>query len=237
MKTTFYNAEKEIRIAILVAVFAISIFTAVRANELQLNETTDSAEAISTQILTNGTNLISLPIYEARLIEESVPVIETLIKNTQYKAADFVKAEIALEGEKFLGSNSRSEEAEPLMPVYEYKAADFVNAEMDKASEIFFNSNSETTEAEPLMTKIDYKAADFVNAQMAQESERFQNSNTQTEESEAVLTVEPLTFNYKYKAADFIEPEMAMETQRWNENESVEMPDFTPNIEVQTAQK
>ena len=87
MKTTSYNAEKEIRIAILVAVFAISIFTAVRVKELQLNETTDFSEARSSQILTNG----NVQMFDARLIEESVPVVETLMKKTQYKAADFVK--------------------------------------------------------------------------------------------------------------------------------------------------
>src|SRR5665647_739783 len=151
MKTTSYNPEKEIRIGILVAVFAISIFTAVRVKELQLNDATYSRETRSSQILTNNANTSLMPILDARLIDEPVPEVESLIKSIEYKASEFVKAEIAAEGQRFMNSNEV--EAEPAfgvetwMTAIEYKAADFVNAEMAIETERFLNENNEAVAA------------------------------------------------------------------------------------------
>ena len=92
MKTTSYNATKEIRIGILVAIFTISIFTAVRVKELQLTEATNSNATRSSQILTNNVNIPPMPIFDARLIEEPAPGFESLIKNIEYNASEFVKA-------------------------------------------------------------------------------------------------------------------------------------------------
>ena len=221
MKTTSFNAEKEIRIGILVAVFALSIFTAVRVKELQLTEATNSNETRSGQIMTNSTNTSSMPLFDARLIDEPVPEVEAMIKNIEYKASEFVKAEMASETEKFMNVNHTATEAEPAleaapwMTASEYKAADFVNAELAIESEKFLNGNDAANEAEPLievapwMTATEYKAADFANAEMTAESERFLNGNVATAEAEPWMTAN------LYKATDFVNAELAAETERF----------------------
>ena len=152
MKTTSYNAEKEIRVGILVAVFAISIFTAVRVKELQLNEATNSNETRSSHILTNNVNSPSMPILDARLIDEPATEVASLMKNIEYKASEYVKAEIAAESQRFLNRNNEAVETEaalaiePWMTGNEYKAADFVNAEMALEAERFLNNNYEAVE-------------------------------------------------------------------------------------------
>ena len=195
MKTTSYNAEKEIRVGILVAVFAISIFTAVRVKELQLNEATNSNETRSSQILTNYANTPLMPVLDARLIDEPVPAVESLMKNIEYKASEFVKAEIAKESQRFLNDNEAAVEVEAWMTAIEYKAADFVNAEMALEADRFLNNNNEVFEAEAWMTAIEYKATDFANAEIASEAERFLNNNyeaveTGTTEGKSTLAIE-----------------------------------------------
>ncbi len=112
MKTTSYNAEKEIRIGLLVAVFALSIFTAVRVKELQLNDATYLNETRSSQIMTNKANTPLMPILNARLIDEPATEVASLMKNIEYKASEYVKAEIAAERQRFLNSNNEAVEAE-----------------------------------------------------------------------------------------------------------------------------
>ena len=235
MKTTSYNAEKEIRVGILVAVFALSIFTAVRVKELQLNDATYSNETRSSQILTKNANTPPMPILDARLIDEPVEVA-SLMKSIEYKASEYVKAEIAAESQRFLNSNNEAIEAEqaltvePWMTVNEYKAADFVNAEMAIEAERFLNRNDEVVETEaalaiePWMTANEYKAADFVNAEMTSETERFLNNNNVAVEAEPALAIEAWMTAIEYKATDFVNIEMAGETERFlnNNNEAIE---------------
>ena len=200
MKTTSYNAEKEIRIGILVVVFAISIFTAVRVKELQLNEATNSNETRSSHILTNSVNTPTMPILDARLIDEPATEVASLMKDIEYKASEYIKAEIAEESHRFLNSEAieTSFTVEPWMIANEYKAADFVNAEMAIETERFLNGNDVPVETEAWMTANEYKAADFVNAEMAIETERFLNGNEATVEIEAWMTA------IEYKAIDFV---------------------------------
>ena len=136
MKTTSYNAEKEIRIGILVAVFAISIFTAVRVKELQLNDASNAYQTRSSHVLINKENSPSMPTLNAKLIEEPAPAVGALLKTTEYKATAYVESEMALERERFLTSNNEAADAElalqikPWMSATEYKRLCFANRSM-----------------------------------------------------------------------------------------------------------
>jgi hypothetical protein len=230
MKTTSYNAAKELKIGTLVIVFAVSVFTAVRVKELQLNEATEAVHTQSTLISDNNTNAPLVTTPGARLIDEPVLKIEPLIKAVEYKAAKFVETEMAIEKESFLNINNGTAEAESWMNVTEYKAADFVNAEMTFEQENYLNSNNETVEAEPLTNVTEYKAADFVNAEMTFEQKNYLNSNNETVEAE------PLTNVTEYKPAKFVEAEMTHEIQKWMGTETYWTDNFMPDINTQTTQ-
>ena len=226
MKTTSYNAEKEIKIGILVAVFAISIFTAVRVKELQLNDTTNADQIRSSQILINKSNIPSLPTLDARLIEEPVPAA-VMLKTTEYKASEYVESEMALEREKFLTSNNEAAYAElalqikPWMSATEYKAINYANAEMAIENERFFNVENEAIEAElalqvqSLMTATEYKATEYANADMALESEGFLISENEAIEAELALQVKTWMTATEYKATDYANADMALESERF----------------------
>jgi hypothetical protein len=242
MKTTSYNAEKEIRIGILVAVFAISIFTAVRVKELQLNDATNADQTRTSQILINKASIPSLPTLDARLIEEPVPAA-TLLKSIEYKAAAYVESEMALERERFLNSNNEVADAElairvkPWMSAAEYKATDYANADMALENERFLNSENEAIKAElaleikSWMTAAEYKAADYANAEMALENERFFSSENDAIEPELANQVEPSMTATEYKAADYANAEMASERFFNDEDEAIE-----PELALQVKQ-
>ena len=226
MKTTSYNAEKEIRIGILVAVFAISIFTAVRVKELQLNEATNAELTRSSQILMNKENIPSMPTLDARLIEEPVQAT-VFLKANKYKASEYVKSEMALERERFLNSNSDVADAElalqikSWMSAAEYKATDYANADMALESERFLNGENESIEAElalqvkSWMTATEYKATDFANADMAYESEKILGYENEAIEAELALQIKSWMTAAAYKATDFVNAEMALESEKF----------------------
>jgi len=110
MKTTSYNATKELKIGILVIVFSVSVFTAVRVKELQLNEATEAVHTQSTLISDNNSNAPLVTTPGARLIDEPALKIEPLIEAVKYKAAKFVETEMAIEKESFLNSNNNTAE-------------------------------------------------------------------------------------------------------------------------------
>jgi len=222
MKTTSYNAEKEIKIGILVAVFAISIFTAVRVKELQLNDTLNADQTRSSHLLINKENIPAMPTLNAKLIEEPAPAVRALLKTTEYKATAYVESEMALERERFLTSNNEAADAElalqikPWMSATEYKASDYANAEMSIENEGFFSSENEAIEAElalqvkTLMTATEYKATDYANADMELESEGFLISEN---ESELALQIKSWMTATEYKATDYANADMAHESE------------------------
>ena len=146
MKTTSYNATKELKIGILVIVFAVSVFTAVRVKELQLNEATDAVHTQSTLISDNNANAPLVTTPGARLIDEPALKIEPLIEAVEYKASKFVSNDMAIEKERFLNTNNGTSEVDSWINSAVYKAADFVNAEMAIEKESFLNSNNNTAE-------------------------------------------------------------------------------------------
>ncbi len=238
MRTTSYNSAKEIKIGILLVVFTVSVFTAIRVKELQVNETTDANQTRSGQISIDNTSIPAMPTPGARLIDEPAPKLEPLIKATEYKAAKFVETEMAIEKERFLNSNNGAVEAEPWISIPEYKASDFVNAEMAIESERFLNSNNEAVEAESVLSteswmNSEYNARTFVEADMRNEIEKFQNSNAVAED---VLLIEPLMAALEYKPAIFVEAEITHEIEKWMGTETYWVGNFTPDINAQTTQ-
>jgi len=106
MKTTSYNTEKEIRLAILFVLFTIAIFTTIKVKELQLNEISNEEITGSGQMMINQVNYLSLPVLDARLVEEPALEIESwMTSNTYFIGAnteEAVEAEPALEIESWM---------------------------------------------------------------------------------------------------------------------------------------
>ena len=234
MKTTSYNPAKDLRIAVVVAVFALSIFSAVKVKELQTNNVINTDETRSNQVLINESGISSLPVLNARLIEDPAPVVTSFISKAQYRAADFVKAEMALEKQRFLNRKNESVEAvtdlEPRMIVIKYNAATFVEAEMTLESERFLNGISETSEMETAleswMTVNKYNATAFAEAEMNQESERFLNSNllvsNEFAQTEDAFAIEPWMNLKVYDAKEFVDSEIAIETEIWKTKNTIQ---------------
>jgi len=129
MKTTSYNTEKEIRLAILFVLFTIAIFTTIKVKELQLNEISNEEITGSGQMMINQVNYLSLPVLDARLVEEPALEIESwMTSNTYFIGAnteEAVEAEPALEIESWMTSNTyfiganteEAVEAEPALEI------------------------------------------------------------------------------------------------------------------------
>ncbi|MCX6237203.1 MAG: hypothetical protein NTY07_06530 [Bacteroidia bacterium] len=223
MKTTSHNAAKEIRIGILLVVFTMATFTAFKVKEIQVNDLENGELMRSGRIEVNQTGFMSLPVLDAKLIEEPVLEVEAWMNSDSYWGAETnkkaVEAELALQ-------------IEPLMKNTEYNAKEFVEAEMALEIENRMNSyeetNNEALEAElalqiePLMKNTEYNAKEFVDAEMALEIQNRMNSNAGTNneavEAELALQIEPLMKNTEYNAKEFVEADMAIEIQSWMNN-------------------
>ena len=185
MKTTSYNAAKEIRIGILLVVFTLAVFTAFKVKELQVNDANNGELTRADRIAVNHTNFPTSPVLEAKLIEEPSLEVNAMMNNIEYNAQIFIEAEMAIESERFLNSNTEAVEAELALQI------------------------------EALMKSTEYNADEFVEADMAIESERFLNSNNEAVEAELALQIETLMKNTEYNAKEFVEAEITLEIENW----------------------
>ena len=77
MKTLSYNTEKEIRVGFMIIVIITAVFTTFKIKELQLNDA-NSVETIRARSLEmTYSNSTSLPLADAKLIDEPVAVAQT----------------------------------------------------------------------------------------------------------------------------------------------------------------
>jgi len=116
MKTTSYNTEKEIRIGVLVVIFTISIFTAVRVQELQLSDATNQHETRYNQIVNRYDNFSSLTFPDAVLVKEPVLEVENWMNSNNYwgvktkneipATKEVAESELALEIESWMTNNN-----------------------------------------------------------------------------------------------------------------------------------
>jgi hypothetical protein len=147
MKTTSYNAVKEVRTGTLLIVSALSLFAVLKVNEPRLNGVNNSDRAGTEQKLVSQTNLPpSSVVPDAVRIEEPVPDLN-VTKDLVYDASKFVDIDMALEREQFLNSSSK-----PL-----------VETEPSLSAELRLNS-------------MGYTPAEFVETEMALENQRWMNS-------------------------------------------------------------
>ena len=79
MKTISYNTEKEIRIGITIIVFIMAIFAAIRIRELQLNDMNFAETLRADRKEISYTNFQSLPVADAKLIDEPLQPAESLV--------------------------------------------------------------------------------------------------------------------------------------------------------------
>ena len=182
MKTTSYNAAKEIRLGIWLAVFSIAIFAAFKVKEIQSNEKKIRDSLINEKILANHYGLPSLPIFNTKLTEPTIPeakipgntesssgnvteniadeaeteiLVVELMTNVKYNADDYVKAELSTEAERWMNNVS-------------FKG-------VEKENEVF--EVMPVSQIEALMNTVRYNARDFVNAEIALETENRVNGS------------------------------------------------------------
>ena len=79
MKTISYHTEKEIRIGIMVALFILAIFTTIKVRELQLSDTTYTEAMSANRIELSVSNFSSMPVADAKLIEEPMKASEPMV--------------------------------------------------------------------------------------------------------------------------------------------------------------
>ena len=135
MKTTTYNAVKEIRVLIWIFVITLSVFTTLRIKELQINEVNEREQMKAEQIELNNVGFPSLRVLDAKLINEPVLEVEAWMNNNSYWGTETV---------------TKVNEIEPIFEVealiynVEYKANEYVKAELLIETERWFRNNFET---------------------------------------------------------------------------------------------
>ena len=77
MKTLSYNTEKEIRVGFMIIVIITAVFTTFKIKELQLNDANSVETIRAHRIEMTNRNSTSLPLADAKLIEEPVTVAQT----------------------------------------------------------------------------------------------------------------------------------------------------------------
>jgi len=193
MKTTSYNAAKEIRIGILLVVFTMAIFTAFKVKELQVNDENNGATGNTYRTEASESSYSSLPVLDAKLIEE--PALEAeAIGNIAYNAHEIADAEMAMEIESWMNSGveTNREVAEPaieleaLISTIKYNAQEFVDAEMANENQNWLKINEETnietidaelaSQMKVWISAPKYNAKEFAEAEMAAEIENFRNN-------------------------------------------------------------
>jgi len=79
MKTISYHTEKEIRIGIMIAVFIMAVFATIKVRELQLSGTNYTEDMSSNRIELSVSNFSTMPVVDAKLIEEPMKTSEALV--------------------------------------------------------------------------------------------------------------------------------------------------------------
>jgi len=139
-----------------------------------------SVTILSAMLCTFGANANNKPAVgnAVTMKVESENATESLMNNyaessNEYKAEDFVNAEMTLESETWLNINS--ETSDIAIDAEQYKAADFVQADMISEIDLWMNEIPEYSDI--AIEAEQYKAADFVKADMTSEIENRMNNS------------------------------------------------------------
>ena len=111
MKTITYNAEKEIRVGIMIAIIITAVFTTLKVKELQINNSNSAQTMRADPIGITNSSYPALPLADARLIEEPVQAAGT---TTTSNAASENGIELAVQMKTWINNKAywNAEEAE-----------------------------------------------------------------------------------------------------------------------------
>lgn len=102
MKTTSYNAAKEISLAIWFAVLTITIFTTIKVRDLQLNEVKNGNQMSTLRTEKNKQSFPAFEVADAKLVEEPLAHYQTAINSSNDKSVK----ELALQMESWMNGKA-----------------------------------------------------------------------------------------------------------------------------------